>query len=150
MGKTGVPRSPETRAKQRAAALARYADPRERAAQAERTRRRWEQADGPYSNLHTKRGAEHHSWKGGEVMSAGYVHVYAPDHPRRRASSPYVARCRLVMEAVLGRLLEPGELVHHRNGIKTDDRPENLVVLTRSAHVAEHNRGKDRRRPRRA
>lgn len=47
---------------------------------------------------------------------------------------------REVMEAVLGRKLLPNEAVHHRNEIKTDNRPENLEVMSLGAHSAEHNR----------
>ena len=56
--------------------------------------------------------------------------VRAPDHPRARASA-YVFEHILVVEARLGRYLQPGESVHHRNGLRHDNRPENLELWTR-------------------
>lgn len=45
---------------------------------------------------------------------------------------------RLVAEEMIGRRLQKNEVPHHKNGIKDDNRPENLAVLTRSEHVQLH------------
>lgn len=47
-------------------------------------------------------------------------------------------RYRAVAEEMLGRPLRPGEQVHHINGDPTDDRPENLEVLSAKEHAARH------------
>lgn len=50
----------------------------------------------------------------------------------------YVYRYRYAMEQKLNRFLKDGELVHHINGNKEDDRPENLEVHTRTEHINIH------------
>lgn len=45
---------------------------------------------------------------------------------------------RIAAEMKIRRALDPGEVVHHINGIKTDNRPENLEVMTRSQHTSMH------------
>jgi hypothetical protein len=46
----------------------------------------------------------------------------------------------VVMEAHLGRALLPGEVVHHKNLDKRDNRLENLQLMTNSEHVRLHAR----------
>lgn len=94
------------------------------------------------------RGEQATCWRGGEVVHHGRTWVYDPDHPNANKTNPYVYQYRRVMAAVLGRPLGRGETVHHLNGDTSDDRPENLAVVSRSEHAKLHGLGKTgHRRP---
>jgi HNH endonuclease len=70
--------------------------------------------------------------KGGRTRHhAGYLMVRVPEHPRARCNNGYVFEHILVMERLLGRHLDPNESVHHRNGIRDDNRPVNLELWIR-------------------
>ena len=81
------------------------------------------------SDSHTgKVGDKASNWKGGRKYNAeGYVLIYCSTHPNN--SKGYVYEHRLVMEAHLGRTLLSTEICHHINGIKDDNRIENLMLF---------------------
>lgn len=84
-----------------------------------------------------RRGPNASGWKGGRIMRRGYVMLYMPGHPRADIKG-YIPEHQVVACEARGRDLEPGEVVHHVNGVKDDNRPENLEILTADEHRAAH------------
>lgn len=83
------------------------------------------------------RGSENPRWKGGsQITDSGYRLVWMPEHPHARKGR--VREHRLVMEQHLGRILNPAEVVHHRNGNKSDNRLENLELIASNADHGRH------------
>ncbi len=71
-------------------------------------------------------------WTGGRIKRRGYIHLHAPNHPACQGNTrKYVLEHRLVMEKYLGRYLKSYESIHHINGIKDDNRLENLELWTK-------------------
>lgn len=80
-----------------------------------------------------KSGPDSHHWKGGRhATKGGYILLYAPEHPR--ASQKYVYEHILVWEQHHKRLLPDGWLVHHLNGVPSDNHPGNLVGKPKGKH----------------
>lgn len=92
--------------------------------------------DGGYLQGSHGKGSRHWAFKKGYYIKDGYVFVHCPDHPK--AQRGYVKEHVLVLEKSLGRYLKSGEVVHHINGIRKDNRLENLELTTQSIHMTKH------------
>ncbi len=93
--------------------------------------------------LHRQVMENNPAWKGGrQIDKSGYVLILRKDHPHAN-NHGYVREHRLVMEGLIGRVLEPTEVVHHIDGNRGNNAPENLrLYSSNGAHLADDLKGR--------
>jgi hypothetical protein len=90
------------------------------------------------------KGKRNPNWKGGRsVASNGYVLVRVGTEHHLSDVRGYAYEHRIEAEKKIGRRLEPWEQVHHINRDRSDNRHENIEVLSTLEHGMEHRKRKD-------
>ena len=84
-------------------------------------------------------GPGHPDWKGGLATKTGYAYVWFPEHPFATKAG-YVLRSHLVMEDKLGRYLQPGEVIHHKDNDTLNDSSDNLFLFQSNGLHLKHTR----------
>jgi hypothetical protein len=85
--------------------------------------------------VYAGKGNKNPKWRGGRTIDKdGYVLIFKPDYPGPKRIKCYVLEHRWKIEQKIGRLLAPGEIVHHKNNIKSDNRIKNLKLMTKKDH----------------
>ena len=78
----------------------------------------------------------------GTTSSHGYRLIYVGKSHHLSDISGYAYEHRIVAEGIIGRKLKPGEEVHHKDGNKLNNLPDNLeVVKDRHHHMVFHRKG---------
>ena len=81
------------------------------------------------------------NWKGGKRRtSKGYVQVLQPEN-HRADTNGYVMEHIYVWEQKTGLPVPDNCVIHHLNGVKDDNRIENLCMMERGAHTIMHHTG---------
>lgn len=96
-----------------------------------------------------QKGKSNPNWRGGRsITQHGYVLVRVGKDHHLADVRGYAYEHRVVAEQKLGRKLKPIELVHHINGNRTDNHPENLETVGGNAeHYVHHRKRSDLRSP---
>ena len=86
----------------------------------------------------TRRGERNGFWAGGTTSAYGYVYVRKDDTGnatgRKAGAGDYRPEHQLVWEATHSQPIPRGWVVHHINGLRGDNSPENLVAMPRGQH----------------
>lgn len=90
-------------------------------------------------NPYVRDAAKNPNWKGGKhYREDGYVLVRIGVVPGNVRGTRYKLEHRIVMEKVLGRPLLRSEVVHHKDGNKSNNHPDNLELITQAEHARIH------------
>lgn len=82
----------------------------------------------------TRRGPDNCNWRGGRIVHpAGYILLREPNHPNANKAD-YVLESVKVMSAALGRPIRKGEIIHHKNGVRADNKLGNLQLCVKRKH----------------
>lgn len=84
---------------------------------------------------HFLSGPDKPNWRGGRTTDGEYIKCLCKGHPRANQDG-YVFEHILIWEQTHNQPVPPGWVIHHLNGIKTDNRPENLIAIPKSKHWA--------------
>lgn len=85
------------------------------------------------------KGSDHYRWNAGDIISKhGYVRVrVGTGHPLADRNG-YAYEHHVVWREAGNPHPKKNQVIHHRNGDKTDNRLDNLEIMTRLEHAKEH------------
>jgi hypothetical protein len=89
-------------------------------------------------NFPDRKGNKNQNWRGGKYTdNCGYNHIRKAEHHFAEQNG-YVLEHRLVWEEYHKAILLPWSVVHHKNGVRDDNRIENLEGMMSRQHKSLH------------